>query len=175
MNKENIQFSIRVGQNLQKNVRSSSTIVSKIYQIFANQFLFSFYSMLVSKNIYPYKCMDCPAQFKDVQEAKIHFKTAHEGKKLFRCTICEVPFSSLSCMKRHVRIVHEGKRPFKCKVCGKSFGISSHMKRHIASIHESKKDFNCELCDYNCSRKSTLNTHTALVYEGKIVQEGKKQ
>ena len=76
---------------------------------------------MVKENEFPYNCMDCSAKFKDVQEAKTHFKLAHKEKRLFTCTICEKPFTRADTLKRHFTTVHEEKRLFKCDNCDKDY------------------------------------------------------
>ena len=153
---------------------------------------------MVPENILPYKCSHCSAEFKDVQQAKMHFINAHniekplklnkditsknslerrissvhEKKQEFKCESCGKGFSKKCNIKPHMESVHEGKKSFKCKVCDKNFSHKHHMIRHIASVHETQKAFECESCDYSCSQMSSLKTHTASVHL--TVHDGKK-
>ena len=58
---------------------------------------------MVKENEFPYNCMDCSAKFKDVQEAKTHFKLVHKEKRLFACTICEKPFTRADTLQLFMR------------------------------------------------------------------------
>ena len=70
-------------------------------------------------DVLPYNCVHCSSNFKDFQDAKNHFLTAHGGKKLFKCTICEIEITRADGLKTHFATVHEEKKTFKCKVCEK--------------------------------------------------------
>ena len=65
-------------------------------------------------------CEVCGKIFKRRDYKKIHFDTAHSGKR-FTCNICNVQITQATNLKLHIEAVHKGIRHHKCDSCSVSF------------------------------------------------------
>ncbi|XP_055607810.1 zinc finger protein 1 homolog [Uranotaenia lowii] len=98
----------------------------------------------------PYKCFNCPGEFKDKPGLRSHIRI-HSQFKRFKCQYCERRFHSRGNLNTHEK-THAGIKPHLCPHCGKGFTEAGNLKTHIG-YHTGEKSYSCSRCS------KTFRTH----------------
>lgn len=81
-------------------------------------------------NIWPKRCLFCPAILKSLQDKIQHDNKEHISLKKFKCDICNKLFLKRENLKIH-RDAHSTQRNFICQFCGKRFNSSNYLVSEI--------------------------------------------
>ncbi|KAM4031038.1 uncharacterized protein ACNLHF_018605 isoform 2-T2 [Anomaloglossus baeobatrachus] len=110
----------------------------------------------ISKNEWPFPCLECGRSFKRKDHLKRH-QRLHQNERPYSCSECGKGYNHISVLVEHRRI-HTGERPFLCNECGKCFVYKSAFFTH-QKIHSGEKPFFCLYCGKCFTRKSVLIDH----------------
>lgn len=125
----------------------------------------------IHQNLRPFKCDQCPKDFRDFGALSSHKIRLHSREFLkFSCTICTKRFRYERELDIHQRM-HSGSKPYHCGFCNKSFtqlgNQRSHVRRHFVrhgfvkfptenSIFAAK----CVLCNETFNDGVSMEAHT---------------
>ncbi|XP_073966438.1 zinc finger Y-chromosomal protein 2-like [Choristoneura fumiferana] len=82
-----------------------------------------------------YKCPHCVKSCATRQGLQLHI-TLHTGEKPYKCAQCPLEFRQSGALKRHHNKVHLGiDTRVQCEYCGKYFSTPSTKKLHVNTVH----------------------------------------
>ena len=103
---------------------------------------------------------------------RIHMKSVHEKKRLFKCKLCIKDFAYQEGYNNHMRTIHENVK-FLCDICGvnrtQNIALRKHKtKKHEDEINEQYKDkgspFPCNICEKVLYSSQLLKNHLQFMH-----------
>ena len=109
-----------------------------------------------------WSCDHCEYKTRRRYELKLHFATAHEGKR-FSCSHCDFTAKRRDKINLHIKVAHEGLGK-KCNFCDYKASTNQHLLRHLRSKHSDEEGsgiqlLKCRECGEEFSRQERLTEH----------------
>lgn len=125
----------------------------------------------IHQNLRPFKCDQCPKDFRDFGALSSHKIRLHSREFLkFNCTICTKRFRYERELEIHQRM-HTGAKPYHCGFCDKRFtqlgNQRSHVRRHFVRhgfvkfpSQDNTFAAKCVLCNTTFANGVSMEAHT---------------
>lgn len=106
------------------------------------------------------KCEKCQKVFTAPKSLWLHYKFAHNPKKL-KCSVCNVDFVSNIRLEKHMQANHKQEdgscQPLKCEVCNKVFQFKARLRRHM--MNHGPRKYCCSVCNKTFGVEQNLKSH----------------